>query len=321
MNSPSKPTGESSAARSGQLALRFISGKYQGGEFPLSDGTPIIVGRSSDLDMVLVEEMVSRKHARIEQRGGVIHIEDMGSTNGTFVNGERIQKAELSLGDRVLIGTSILKVIALDTPTSAGGRSQQPLAFGRETVRQPKPSGSSLMTGNLEEIPLPDLMQLFGTARKSGVLVIHSRQVGRMYLSGGTVVYAEIEGSRLRAAKAAYRMVSWTQGTFSLEPPIERSYPETLDLTPQALLMEGFRQSDELSAMRSRIPNEDDRLTLKTPLEAPLHDLEQSQLDVLQVLINAPNFQTALDRSPKSDLETAQDVVDLVKRGYIQIVN
>src|SRR3954451_17830575 len=92
--------------------LRFISGKYQGGEFPIVNDKPIIVGRSSDLDMVLVEDMVSRKHARIAMQQEQIWIEDLGSTNGTFVNGEKIKRARLKEGDRVLIGTSILKVIA-----------------------------------------------------------------------------------------------------------------------------------------------------------------------------------------------------------------
>ena len=92
--------------------LRFISGKYQGGEFPIVNDKPIIVGRSSDLDMVLVEDMVSRKHARITMQQDQIWIDDLGSTNGSFVNGEKIKRARLKEGDRVLIGTSILKVIA-----------------------------------------------------------------------------------------------------------------------------------------------------------------------------------------------------------------
>ncbi|MGC4093594.1 MAG: FHA domain-containing protein [Polyangiaceae bacterium] len=70
-------------------------GKYQGGEFPLIEGQEIVIGRSSDLDMVLVEEMVSRRHARILLEDTVISIEDLGSTNGTFVNGEKIQKGVL----------------------------------------------------------------------------------------------------------------------------------------------------------------------------------------------------------------------------------
>src|SRR6476660_8010670 len=98
-----------------QWALRFISGKYQGGEFPLRMDREIVIGRSSDLDMVLVEDMVSRKHAKIATTGGQIVIQDMGSTNGTFVNGEKVKKARLKEGDRILIGTSIIKLVAVDT--------------------------------------------------------------------------------------------------------------------------------------------------------------------------------------------------------------
>ncbi|PKN39668.1 MAG: hypothetical protein CVU63_14820, partial [Deltaproteobacteria bacterium HGW-Deltaproteobacteria-20] len=97
------------------LALRFISGKYQGGEFPLVPGKEIHVGRSNDLDMVLAEDMVSRKHARIAFQGEDIYIEDLASTNGTFVNGEKIKRSKLREGDRVLIGTSILKVVVSES--------------------------------------------------------------------------------------------------------------------------------------------------------------------------------------------------------------
>ena len=96
-------------------ALRFISGKYQGGEFPLRMDREIIVGRSSELDMVLVEDMVSRKHAKITTTGDQIVIQDLGSTNGTFVNGEKIKKVRLKEGDRILIGTSIIKLVAVDS--------------------------------------------------------------------------------------------------------------------------------------------------------------------------------------------------------------
>src|SRR5713226_7956761 len=92
-------------------ALKFISGKYQGGEFPLKPEKQIVIGRSGELDMVLVEDMVSRKHAKINTNAGKITIEDLGSTNGTFVNGEKIKHARLKEGDRILIGTSILRLV------------------------------------------------------------------------------------------------------------------------------------------------------------------------------------------------------------------
>src|SRR5262245_63011929 len=84
------------------FALRFISGKYQGGEFPLPENGEIVIGRSSELDMVLVEDMVSRRRAKITVTGGQIFIQDLGSTNGSFVNGEKIKRARLNEGDRIL---------------------------------------------------------------------------------------------------------------------------------------------------------------------------------------------------------------------------
>jgi len=87
-----------------RFALRFISGKYQGGEFPLRPNREIVIGRSSDLDMVLVEDMVSRKHAKIITDDHGVSIQDLGSTNGTFVNGEKITKRGLRHGDTILVG-------------------------------------------------------------------------------------------------------------------------------------------------------------------------------------------------------------------------
>jgi pSer/pThr/pTyr-binding forkhead associated (FHA) protein len=118
MQDPSvKAPAQSTSRAARSYVLRFISGKYQGGEFPVVAEKQIVVGRSSELDMVLVEDMVSRKHAKIAMQSDQIWIEDLGSTNGTFVNGEKIKRARLKEGDRVLIGTSILKLIASEGHT------------------------------------------------------------------------------------------------------------------------------------------------------------------------------------------------------------
>src|SRR5688572_5050234 len=162
-----------------QYALRFISGKYQGGEFPLPNNKEIVVGRSSELDMVLVEDMVSRRHAKLTVTGDQIFIQDLGSTNGTFVNGEKIKRARLSEGDRILIGTSIIKLVAADTSTAGGDAKAklEDVAQGRRT------SQVRTMSGSIAEIPLPDLMQLFSASKKSGVLVIRTdNEVGKIFI-------------------------------------------------------------------------------------------------------------------------------------------
>src|SRR3984885_11701066 len=189
--SPKAPAPTSPAPRAGvrSYVLRFISGKYQGGEFPIAQDKQILIGRSSDLDMVLVEDMVSRKHARIAMQTDQIWIEDLGSTNGTFVNGEKIKRARLKEGDRVLIGTSILKLIAGDAPRDSmdAKRELENVASQRRT------SQARTMSGSIDEVPLPDLLQLFGTSKKNGVLVIRTEDdVGKIYLKKGMIYYAVI---------------------------------------------------------------------------------------------------------------------------------
>jgi len=322
MSTPSAPHSSAPPPTVSGLALRFISGKYQGGEFPLEEGREIVIGRSSDLDMVLVEEMVSRRHARISVEGGKILIEDLGSTNGTFVNGEKIERSSLREGDRVLVGTSILKVVSV--PAAPRRRDYQAAAARRETQRQsaPGPGEAPRMSGVLEEIPLPDLLQLFGTSRKSGVLLLRTpTSTGTIYLDGGKIRYARIEGAdHLRPLPAVYRMLGWTIGHFELEPPRQSSFDETVDASVQEVLMEGFRLQDEFAQLREKLPPMTSRIILRTPLVAPLHELEPAHLDVLQQSLNAPNLAVLFERSKNPELQTAEILLSLIERGYLTAV-
>ncbi len=303
-----------------RLALRFISGKYQGGEFPLEEDREIIVGRSSDLDMVLVEEMVSRRHARIQLVGGSVNIDDLGSTNGTFVNGERVTHAELQEGDRVLIGSNILKVVATDGTSGAPGPIN-----GVPVNRGTRPTaGDARMSGNLEEIPLPDLLQLFGSSRKTGTLVVTSDgKVGRIHLRGGLVHFVEAEtesGERMpiSGVKIVYRMLSWERGIFELTPEDPRKFDAPLDLNVQEVLMEGFRQKDEMTQLSSRLPAPDASIRPAFPLEPKLSALTPEQLDIFQAVLNSRNMNTLFDNSPLEDLKTAQVLLELIQKNYVE---
>jgi hypothetical protein len=300
------------------LVLRFISGKYQGGEFPIAPDKQIIVGRSSDLDMVLVEDMVSRKHARITMQSDQVWIEDLGSTNGTFVNGEKIGKrARLKEGDRVLIGTSILKVISGDGPrdTNDAKRELENVAQARRTSQQ------RTMSGSIDEVPLPDLLQLFGTSKKSGVLVIRTDDdTGRIFLKKGAIVYAIINDlDEVQPLKSLYRMLTWQKGLFDLDPPEEREFPSEMNLSVQEILIEGMRQLDELNRIRDDLPALSARLSVPAPLIPPLRDLKPEELDVLQLTHNYGTFETVLNKSLATDFETAEIVLKLVRASYIRV--
>src|SRR6187551_955134 len=95
-----------------QRALMLVlSGPRLGHRLVLGDA-PVDVGRGSAAGLILDADSVSRKHARIERFGGGHKIVDLGSTNGTYVNGARIKEQILKDGDRIGIGKALLKYIA-----------------------------------------------------------------------------------------------------------------------------------------------------------------------------------------------------------------
>jgi pSer/pThr/pTyr-binding forkhead associated (FHA) protein len=299
------------------LALRFISGKYQGGEFPMTPNKEIIVGRSSDLDMVLVEEMVSRKHARISYENDSVFIEDLGSTNGTFVNGEKVKRAQLKEGDRVLIGTSILKVIAAE-----GEKEHQQNPPNLEVVAaQRRTTSPRTMSGSIEEVPLPDLLQLFATSKKSGLLVLRTEDdIGRIYLRKGTIYFAMVnEVDELPPIKCIFRMLTWQKGLFDFDPAEVREFKKPVEVTVQEVLMESLRQLDELNEIRDQLPALGARVTLPTPLIPPLRDLTPEELDVLQLAHNFSRFGSLLDKSLASDADTARIVLKLIQKEYLKV--
>jgi len=79
-------------------------------------GGPMRIGRAPDCELVLRDSRVSRRHARLSARDGVLVLTDLGSTNGTRVNGHRVSEVVLGAGDRILIGETTLTI----EPATAG---------------------------------------------------------------------------------------------------------------------------------------------------------------------------------------------------------
>ncbi|QDG50977.1 DUF4388 domain-containing protein [Persicimonas caeni] len=317
-----------SQQQAGQYVLKFISGKYQGGEFPLEQGSEILIGRSSDLDMVLVEDMVSRKHARISAKNGALEIEDFGSTNGTFVNGEKITKSRLKEGDRVLIGTNIIKLVHREQVAEDGGSPGMGAPSMEQQRQQAGPAtrttGATLtgsISGLIEEVPLPDLLQLFSTSRKSGVLVIRTENdTAKIYLREGRIFYATInDDPDISPYKAFYRVLAWKTGTFSLEQPTDETFDEEIDESIENLLMEGMRQLDEIMNLGDDVPELTSELVINRPLVPPLRSLTPELLDTIQLVFNYGSVSKVLNKSLASDLETMQDIVYLIRNDYMHV--
>lgn len=91
--------------------LIVISGRSVGRMYKLSaSGSETSIGRTPDADVFIDDEGVSRRHAKIAYDSGSVRLIDLGSTNGTFANGQKVDTRLLKDGDRIQIGsTTILK--------------------------------------------------------------------------------------------------------------------------------------------------------------------------------------------------------------------
>lgn len=296
-----------------RYALRFMSGKYEGGEFPLEPNREFIIGRASSIDMTLVEDMVSRHHAKITTAGREILIEDLGSTNGTFVNGEKISRVELRVGDRILVGTSIIKLVEVgeEEPTSQHAPAD-PQPRRNSTASRP-------MSGAIEEIPLADLLQLLSTSRKTGVLRIDGEQgVGRIHLREGQIFFASIdEDYNVRPEKAVFRLLRWERGEFELEPSVDINVIHEISQPTAHLLMDGVRQLDEFETLSGQLPPRNQRLAVPTPLAGRLAALSEGELDAFQLVLDHGSVAGILDNFPGSDLDAAQAIVSLLQKDFV----
>ncbi len=100
-----------------QAALVVLAGWEIGREIPLPS-SELVIGRASDVDLEIPDLAVSRRHARIAcvriDDRDFYELTDLGSSNGTFVNGEPAETAQLVNGDQVRIGEVVLKFMVRD---------------------------------------------------------------------------------------------------------------------------------------------------------------------------------------------------------------
>jgi ABC-2 type transport system ATP-binding protein len=131
--------------------LVFVAGQQAGTELPV--GAQIVVGRDPGVaDVVLDQDTeVSRRHASFSLAGAGLTVQDLGSTNGTFVNGQRLGQdaVTLSTGDRVEIGDTVIEI-----------------RLAGETVVEPEPAPAAAPAGvAANDIVVEGLVKQFGDHR------------------------------------------------------------------------------------------------------------------------------------------------------------
>ena len=125
--------------------LLIQKGPQAGISFPLFEGE-VVIGRGSDIDIVLEDRLTSRRHARISWRGGQASIEDLGSSNGTFVNSQKLTgKRQLNSNDQIRLG----KAVTLVYEAPRKGKSAQVEEEPGETVARANPALETSVVSNM----------------------------------------------------------------------------------------------------------------------------------------------------------------------------
>jgi hypothetical protein len=123
--------------------LVIRQGEGAGDEYAL-EGETVIGREHGSADVVLADPGISRRHAAVRAGGGRITVTDLGSSNGTYVNGSRLSgEVELADGDEIQVGGTVLSVHGSGAPATAAHPGPAP-AQPRPVRGQPKAAPSRL---------------------------------------------------------------------------------------------------------------------------------------------------------------------------------
>ena len=110
LETPRPPPRKANRQRGEPRVLMITQGNQAGLSADLAGGV-IMIGRGADCQLILDDDYVSTRHARVVGTPNGTYVEDLGSTNGTYVNGQRITApTTITLADTVRIGKSMLRL-------------------------------------------------------------------------------------------------------------------------------------------------------------------------------------------------------------------
>lgn len=202
--------------------------------------SPVAIGRHPSCELAVPRSDISRRHAEVLFRDGRQWVRDLGSTNGTFVNGELIEgERALSPGDRIEIGSSTITFCQID---AVQGEARATVGEERTIVAE-RVETREAFQGDLAEIPPFAVLQMLELGANTGLLEISGTSgTARVWFVAGQPVHAETE--KLAGFEAAVPLVNMTQGEFRFDPQ-----PHDGEVTIRAsvtdLLLEACRRRDE----------------------------------------------------------------------------
>ena len=335
-------------------ALSVINGQLKGKEILLSPEQELYIGRGAEQDIVLKEDLVSRRHAKLVIFRDSILLEDLHSTNGTSVNEQPISgPCQLQEGDLITVGSCHMRLQRASTeadgnentvPTQSnwggmghGGSS----SVGTSTVMsQPAPSVAAppsppppntqrsrrIETGQLHGAEqLTQLLYRLIDELHDGALILTDveEREGNLYFRRGEIYFVALEDPVTMAPSPAPRealaaLFSWSQCRYKVKPMSALpTFSHALRGESRALVQELSALSSERGRLYQQLPAADRPLQPLSPLEAPLSALGRDELDFFQLCLNRYPLQAAAQHHPLGELKALRIALTLIDRGYL----
>lgn len=203
----------------------------------------LTIGRSPDAGLVIQSNRVSRFHAEIRFEGGVPVLVDRGSSNGSFVNGERVTARPLRTGDEIEIGPFFCTYV-LEGGSQSARLSQSSEDGGVTRVVQ---AGSGVMAGQITDVAVAEVLQSIELNEKTGTLEVQGAEgSGWIACQDGRPIAAELTRKREKLVdlEAALAIVNFTAGRFAFQQQLP-VWENRMRTSVTGLLLEAGRRKDQ----------------------------------------------------------------------------
>lgn len=216
----------------------------------------VVIGRNPACDLPIPSSNISRKHAWVHFEGNDYVVQDLGSTNGTFVNDQQVHGARpLGSGDRIRVGDHVITFCTTDGSFGLPGELPDDVGtavFNADDFHETRvveitgdlEKPREALRGKLGEIPAFAVLQLLEVGRKTGRLDIHHDEgTSSVWLEHGRPIHARHEN--LFGIDAFLCVTATEEGRFEylagdVAPQV------SLELSMAELLIEASRRRDEL---------------------------------------------------------------------------
>lgn len=306
------------------LVLNQVSGPGRPRKIRLLPLEEAVFGRDDDCQVILDEDPVSRRHARILFADFKPQILDLGSTNGTFLNGKQVHRALLRNGDQIQIGGSVFEVaMGKEGPDpeqlSGTGLQRVKSLIQKSKGESPADSGqTSAISGNLTEIRLPSLLQVLESDRATGTLVVrHAGREGNLHIHQGAIRHTTL--GRARGVKALYRLMVLEEGRFEFFIPGRSPEYDTVEGDLQKHLLEAMRQKDELAVYRKQLPQGEVALVFNAGMTIDVARVPGMVYEVMAAVRNHGNLDRILEFCQVPDFEICRVLLVLLKHNVITV--